>query len=319
MDEKKKRLNPGTVGRIIRTADGIFSVASLVFSLNILTFTGAETSIHLFALLSYLFLAASKSLQAAGVYKKCAPAFYGNICSAAILTAAGIFVFLDKLNETGIKVYVVSFCLMLAVCRVAAMLKTRAAEKKKLRRIRSAVMNGIFILAVLLYALAAAFSSGEQMASLLLTHLLVAFITVLLHIIAISFSQMKLGVLQKILRKTFAAEIFFGLMLLIIAFSFVFRALEPGIPTYLDALWYCFSVVTTVGFGDLTVVGGVSRAITVILGAYGIIVVALITSVVVNFYNEVKDSDDDGEAEKHAPRAGETESPAPGPEEEPRE
>jgi hypothetical protein len=108
-------------------------------------------------------------------------------------------------------------------------------------------------------------------------------------------------------------------MLLIMAFSFVFRALEPGIPTYLDALWYCFSVVTTVGFGDLTVVGGVSRAITVILGAYGIIVVALITSVVVNFYNEVKDSDDDGEAEKPAPRAGETESPAPGPEEEPRE
>lgn len=35
------------------------------------------------------------------------------------------------------------------------------------------------------------------------------------------------------------------------------------------------------------------RFLSVILGIYGIIVVALITSVIVNFYNEVKDEPDD--------------------------
>jgi hypothetical protein len=36
------------------------------------------------------------------------------------------------------------------------------------------------------------------------------------------------------------------------------------------------------------------RIISVILGAYGIVVVALITSIIVNFYGEMK-SDEDGD------------------------
>ena len=59
--------------------------------------------------------------------------------------------------------------------------------------------------------------------------------------------------------------------------------------TIFDALWYCFAVVTTTGFGDLAAVTLIGRILTVILGFYGIVVVALITSVIVNFYNEVKD------------------------------
>ncbi len=50
--------------------------------------------------------------------------------------------------------------------------------------------------------------------------------------------------------------------------------------------------MTTIGFGDITATTGIGRLLSVILGIYGIIVVALITSVIVNFYNEVKaDSD----------------------------
>jgi hypothetical protein len=36
----------------------------------------------------------------------------------------------------------------------------------------------------------------------------------------------------------------------------------------------------------------------VILGLYGIIVVALITSIIVNFYNETKNTDDPDETEE---------------------
>ena len=42
----------------------------------------------------------------------------------------------------------------------------------------------------------------------------------------------------------------------------------------------------------------IGRILSVILGIYGIIVVALITSVIVNFYGEIrKDSDDEEEHE----------------------
>ena len=58
------------------------------------------------------------------------------------------------------------------------------------------------------------------------------------------------------------------------------------------ALWYCFTVVTTIGFGDFYATTLIGRLVTVVLGIYGIIVVAVITSIIVNFYNETKGTDD---------------------------
>ena len=49
----------------------------------------------------------------------------------------------------------------------------------------------------------------------------------------------------------------------------------------------CFAIITTIGFGDITAVTGIGRIMSVILGIYGIIVVSLVTSVIVNFYTEV--------------------------------
>ena len=62
-----------------------------------------------------------------------------------------------------------------------------------------------------------------------------------------------------------------------------------------DALWYCFAIVTTIGFGDLTAVTDFGRILSVILGIYGIVVVALITSIIVNFYGEMKKDGDEPE------------------------
>ena len=86
---------------------------------------------------------------------------------------------------------------------------------------------------------------------------------------------------------------FLGLLMLIIAFSIVLPQFEFGIPTFWDALWYCFAIVTTIGFGDFSAVTIPGRIISVILGVYGIIVVALITSIIVNFYSETKNTADD--------------------------
>ncbi len=97
----------------------------------------------------------------------------------------------------------------------------------------------------------------------------------------------KIRLLVDILVKTHAIDVFVGLIAFIIVFSFIFPLVEPNITTFWDAMWYCFAVVTTIGFGDFAAVTPLGRILTVILGMYGIVVVAIMTSVIVNFYNEV--------------------------------
>ena len=113
-------------------------------------------------------------------------------------------------------------------------------------------------------------------------------------IMAVVFSRIHLDALAKIVRKTYALEIILGLLLLMFAFSYVLEACEDSIPTFADGLWYCFAIVTTIGFGDITATSLLGRLLSVILGVYGIIVVALITSIIVNFYGEVRKEPDDG-------------------------
>lgn len=113
------------------------------------------------------------------------------------------------------------------------------------------------------------------------------------HVGTIAFARVDMPTLKKIVRKTYATEILFGIILLIVAFSLVLPHLEEGIATFNDALWYCFAIVTTIGFGDFAAVTPMGRILSVILGLYGIVVVALITSIIVNFYGEMKAVDDD--------------------------
>ena len=132
--------------------------------------------------------------------------------------------------------------------------------------------------------------------------MLVILMRMILHVVGISISQMKLNVLLNIIRETYVLEILLGLMLMIIACSSVFTTLEPNMTDYWDALWYSFALVTTIGFGDITASTMIGRALSVFLGMYGIIVVAIITSVIVNFYGEMrrikKPGGEDGEAEE---------------------
>ena len=99
---------------------------------------------------------------------------------------------------------------------------------------------------------------------------------------------MKKGhLLFKILRETQTFKIWAGFMAFFFVCSFVVWAREPGITTFADAMWYCYAVSTTVGFGDVIAVSHLSRIFSVILSVYAVVVIAISTGVVVNFFNQM--------------------------------
>ncbi len=165
----------------------------------------------------------------------------------------------------------------------------------RIHKVRNVIPRVLFILIHLFIVVCAVLLGGS---TALLYLLILTVPRVFYYIAQIAFSRIKMDVLRKIVRKTYAAEIVFGMFMLIVAFSIVLPQFEPGISSFEDALWYCFMIVTTIGFGDFTAVTLPGRAISVVLGLYGIIVVALITSIIVNFYNETKNTEDPDEAEE---------------------
>ena len=68
--------------------------------------------------------------------------------------------------------------------------------------------------------------------------------------------------------------------------------------SYVDSLWYSFCLITTIGLGDLSVTTTFGRILSVLLGISGIVVVALFTSVIVNFYNEMNKKREEKEMSK---------------------
>ena len=192
-----------------------------------------------------------------------------------------------------------------AVIHAAYMITDHVFSIVRNHKVRNLVPRILFILAMAVAPLGISSVSG----SMLLAYVLFLTIPRIFYYIAgIAFSRVKMDILRKILRKTYAAEILFGMLLLIVAFSIVLPTVESGIPNFGDALWYCFAIVTTIGFGDFTTVTIPGRIISVILGLYGIVVVALITSIIVNFYSETKNSVEDEETEE-AEETGDEEAP----------
>ena len=69
--------------------------------------------------------------------------------------------------------------------------------------------------------------------------------------------------------------------------AFLIMLAEPGIKTYGDALWYCYAVFTTCGFGDFAAVTAIGRLLSLLLSISAILVIALVTGVIVAYFNEI--------------------------------
>ncbi len=203
-----------------------------------------------------------------------------SFAQAAVFVTAGALPLIIGFDLQTTVIVSVLVALALAAGRVFSIIRNH--------RPRNVIANIIAILAIAFCAVSFASVSG------------LLFLLAVFALLSIVFSRISFSVLRKIVVKTHAAEIIFGLILLIVTFAMLLTFFEPNMGRFADALWYCFAIVTTIGFGDLTAVTDFGRILSVILGAYGIVVVALITSIIVNFYGEMKTSPetDSGDAEK---------------------
>ena len=172
------------------------------------------------------------------------------------------------------------YCLTIVVSRVFKLIQRHD--------VRSIIINAIVITFAILLAIGLLIPvDADKVDTIILVECVLIAVTAFMEVISLAFSQLKLQVLGKVILKTFALEVLLGLLVLVVASSLILMMIgEPQITNFGDGLWYCFAVVTTIGFGDIAAQTIIGRIVTVVLGMYGVIVVALITSIIVNFYNE---------------------------------
>lgn len=90
-----------------------------------------------------------------------------------------------------------------------------------------------------------------------------------------------------ILKRTKATQILSGYIVFLFASAAIIQLVEPDINRYGDALWYCYAVLSTAGFGDIVAMTFVGKLVSVLVTIYTIFVVAIVTGVVVNYYGQI--------------------------------
>lgn len=82
-------------------------------------------------------------------------------------------------------------------------------------------------------------------------------------------------------------KIVFAYAVLFLASAILIWLVEPSVPRFVDGLWYCFAVATTVGFGDFAAATHMGRIVTVILSFYSIGILAIMTAVLTGYFLDV--------------------------------
>ena len=97
----------------------------------------------------------------------------------------------------------------------------------------------------------------------------------------------KLKILWGILQHTNADKLLFSYCIFIFVTAALIWIFDPSIKSLGNALWYCYAVISTAGFGDVTVTTVIAKILSIFLTIYSLIVLAIVTGVVVNYYNQI--------------------------------
>lgn len=89
-----------------------------------------------------------------------------------------------------------------------------------------------------------------------------------------------------ILKRTRASRILLGFVGFFFAMAAILWAVEPGMTTYREAIWYGCAVIFTTGFGDFAPVTLPGRLCSILLSCYALFALAIITGVVVAWYTD---------------------------------
>ncbi len=96
-----------------------------------------------------------------------------------------------------------------------------------------------------------------------------------------------LHIFLSILRNTHTYKILIGYVVYVFLTAFLILITDESIDNYGDALWYCYAVLSTAGFGDVVVTGFLPKILSVILTIYSAIVIAIVTGAIVNLYSQI--------------------------------
>ena len=96
----------------------------------------------------------------------------------------------------------------------------------------------------------------------------------------------KTRLIKIILKRTGALKFLTTYIIIFAGVSIGVWIVEPNIKTPIDSVWYCFSVATTIGFGDITAVTILGRAMSIFLSICSILIIAVVTGIITSYNTE---------------------------------
>lgn len=278
--KSKFLINQDTIRIILIVIGSVFSTLVLAFSILAINEIQAN---HLDAASRYLlfiFIVLGLSRLVTFFIERTKLSFIRFLTLFIFNAVLGIIVMFAKNNPYFYQLVGGLYCMTIIISRIFKLLQHHSK--------RSIILNSLIILAAILLSIALFISKdNDTIASPVTVTCTIIAISAFFEVISNATTHMRAKVLFKIIVRTYALEIILGLVTLMVGSSIILMIYEKDtIKSFWDGLYHCFATVTTIGFGDFPMVTPIGRAITVILGAYGIIVVAVITSIIVNFYNE---------------------------------
>lgn len=96
----------------------------------------------------------------------------------------------------------------------------------------------------------------------------------------------KTRLIKIILKRTGALKFLTTYIIIFAGVSIGVWIVEPNIKTLIDSVWYCFSVATTIGFGDITAVTILGRSMSIFLSICSILIIAVVPGIITSYYIE---------------------------------